>query len=563
MRKYLTTLLLTSAVCSFAAILSPEAALQRALTDQDGPKHSSGQKEITLLETFHSSSGQPSLYFFREGQDSWMAVSASDATEALLGYGDTYSAGESMPPQMQWWLQQYSEQIAFSDSLKTLYPDRFIDQDDDLSLNSPSKARRKPIQPLLTTKWNQSHPYNLYSPVVNGQKTPTGCVATALSQVMKYHNYPPTAVGTGSATAGGEEFFMDLERPLLWEDMIGNYGNTDYTQAQAEAVADLMLVAGYGCKMQYAPGGSGAYNVDANMTLVENFSYAPSAWAYYRDHYPTEVWKDMLYDELLTNGPIYYSGYGSGGHAFVCDGSNVLEFFHFNWGWGGSYDGYFKIDALNPSGIGIGGSSGGFNNGQVAILGVIPPTGNEKRPPVRLSAEEPVTCKITDTNSLSMSGGWYNMSYVEANITLSLALRSKSSGEVWYSPSISEILPSYYGYDELEFDISAFDGADGEYIAQIVTMTDTDPEWLPVLVSYWEPQYYILSKSGSTWQIMPYDDGESEVKPNLADSEVSDVYSPSGTLILRNATDDDIKSLAPGIYIHSNGSKSIKMKKSM
>lgn len=559
MRKFLTSILILTSVSSFSAILSPDEALQRVFADSEGPKHAASSGEITLIETFKSPKGSPAVYFFKEGVESWMAVSASDATEALLGYGDTYSPGIEMPPQMKWWLSQYSLQIAHADSIATYCPQEVATPQQDVNAGSPLKARPAPISPLMKTKWNQSEPYNLYSPEVNGVKTPTGCVATALSQVMKYHNYPPASKGSGSATAGGEEFFMDLDRQIHWDDMLDVYSSGDYSDTQAEAVADLMLLAGYGVKMQYAPGGSGAYNTDANRTLVENFSYAPSAWAYYRDHYPTAEWKDMLYQELSNGRPIYYSGYSSGGgHAFVCDGYNILGYFHFNWGWGGSYDGNFAIDALNPSGQGIGGFAGGYNNDQVAFLGVTPPSGDEKRPAVRLSSFDTTSCEISDTQVITLQGGWYNMSYVETEITVSLELTESKTGDSWQAEPFVEILPPNYGYEQLDFDLSTFKGADGEYSVHIVTKTADNPEWLPALTPYWEPKDIFVYKTGKDWRIIPT--GE-ENNVGIASSETGpwNVFSPSGTFLRRIAQRSDISSFSPGIYILRRGADAIKV----
>lgn len=557
MKHALISLFLMTAVSAFSAILTPEEALQRVFADRESPRQTSGQKEISLLKTLNSVSGQPTLYLFKEGSDSWMVVSASDATEALLGYGDSYTPADPMPPQMEWWLDEYSRQIAYSDSLATLYPELFSDQTFGDS-DSPSKAKVKPIATLMKTKWNQSEPYDLFTPTVNGRKTPTGCVATALCQVMKYHNYPPAATGTGSATAGGEELTMDLNRPIDWDNMLNEYKEGEYTEEQAVAVADFMVLAAFGCKMQYAPGGSGAYNSDANRTLVENFSYAPSAWAYYRDHYSTQEWKDMLYEQLQNVGPVYYSGYGSGGHAFVCDGCNVLGFFHFNWGWGGSYNGYFKIDALNPGGQGIGGSAGGYNRNQVAIFDVKIPTGNEKMPPVRLSTFDGSTCRIIDNSTVSLRGGWYNYSYVDTDFTVSFELSDSADTEVWYAPSFQERVDSYFGYDTLEFDLSQIDCPDGTYTGRIVTHTEAYPEWLPVLKPYWDTNSIRLQKTGNLWEIKA-DSGDNGIESISDSSDSIEVYTASGIWVRRSTSRSGIGTLTPGIYILKKGSSATKI----
>jgi hypothetical protein len=153
------------------------------------------------------------------------------------------------------------------------------------------------------------------------------------------------------------------------------------------AVATLMYHCGVSVDMMYSPSSSGAYVISdaspvtncAEYAFKTYFGYKNTLQGVQRNNYSTSTWTGMLQTELNAGRPIVYAGFGSGGgHAFVCDGYNSSSYFHFNWGWGGAYDGYFSIDALNPSGTGTGGGSGGYNSNHQAIIGLEPPSGGSQ-----------------------------------------------------------------------------------------------------------------------------------------------------------------------------------------
>ena len=147
------------------------------------------------------------------------------------------------------------------------------------------------------------------------------------------------------------------------------------------AVATLMYHCGVSVDMNYnvsSQGGSGAQTLDVVNALKTYFGYSASVAGKYRSNYSDSQWKNLLKGELDAGRPMQYAGTGSGGgHSFVCDGYDNNEFFHFNWGWGGSSDGYFSVNALNPGSLGTGGGTGGFNTNQRVIIGIKPPAGAE------------------------------------------------------------------------------------------------------------------------------------------------------------------------------------------
>ncbi len=233
------------------------------------------------------------------------------------------------------------------------------------------------VPPLLSTTWNQSPHYNALCP----GGSVTGCVATAMAQVMKYHGHPAQGAGFHSYNAPN------------YGTLSANFGATTYdwgampnnVTSANNAVATLMYHCGVAVDMQYSPQVSGAWVIQSHSPTTDHnseyamktyFGYDPTMQGVKRENYNQTQWINLLKGELDASRPILYAGWGSGGgHAFVCDGYDSNDFFHFNWGWGGAYDGFFMINALNPDGVGTGGGTGGFNSGHQALVGIKPATG--------------------------------------------------------------------------------------------------------------------------------------------------------------------------------------------
>ncbi len=209
------------------------------------------------------------------------------------------------------------------------------------------------VDPLLSTLWNQGTYYNQLCPTDPngpGGHVWAGCVATAMGQVMKYHDHPDQGTGSHSYYAAG------------YGTQSANFGVTTYEWSSMPnqinsnnlPIATLLYHLGVSVDMQYSPNGSGAYSSDARDALVDYFSYSPNAQLLPKNSFPIETFIYKLQNELNLNRPVYYSGSGSGGgHAFVCDGYQGDDYFHFNWGWSGYGDGYFYLNNLNPGGVTI------------------------------------------------------------------------------------------------------------------------------------------------------------------------------------------------------------------
>ena len=168
-----------------------------------------------------------------------------------------------------------------------------------------------------------------------------------------------------------------------WDNMLDSYDGST-TTIQQQAVANLMKYCGAAVQMDYADawnGGSGAYSSDVPEALKNYFNYSEATVLKKRSSYTSNnEWDDLIYSELASSRPVYYSGSNnSGGHAFVCDGYDGNGYYHINWGWSGTSNGNFLLSALDPHEQGTGGSSAGYNNNQAALIYAEPKGGT---PPI-------------------------------------------------------------------------------------------------------------------------------------------------------------------------------------
>lgn len=466
-----------------ARSLSPAEALSR-LAGSDVPRKAAAyvgsavNPELRL--TVNTPAGEPAVYLFANSDSTLMVVGANDIAAPLLAYGLTPGKGE-MPPQFKDWLRGYAADIATADSIIAT----------GTAPAAPRKVKKASssdvIEPLMTTTWNQGNPYNYYCPEQDGEKSVTGCVATAMAQVLKYYEYPKKGKGEGHATCNNEELTRSLEVTFEWDQMRNNYPGSA-NPARATAVAELMVTCGFAADMGYSPSGSGAGNGNVPRAFVNNFSYDVTAQLFARDRYTLDTWEDMLITELKDNGPVYYSGFSKdGGHAFVCDGYNGKGYFHFNWGWGGYCDGYFKIDDLEPSGQGIGGYEGGYNLGQVAMLNVHEPRRGSRRPDMTIVQGDDFNVTLTSGRNLKIDGFWFNDYFEARNVYFGFEYTNAATGESQYQSLFGPVeLNSGWGYTSMQADIP--DLADGTYEVRVVCRTSLSKDW--------ERMLYNLSKQG-------------------------------------------------------------------
>ncbi len=346
---------------------------------------SDGMLQISSDYTYKHN-GNPSLYIVNLNPRGFIIVPAYDAAPPVLGYSleNNYSA-EAQPENFSLWMEGYVQMVSYLSESNTQSSEANKQQWESLIEPTINKNASDitTVGPLLSSTWNQGSPYNYLcpsDPTGSGGHVYAGCVATAMSQVMYYWRYPQHGTGSHGYTWNPYGYlFADFGNTTYhWEEMLNS------TTTQNFEMAQLQSHLGISVNMMYSGSGSGAYSEDAAQALKSYFGYDQSLELVYMDNYAYDDWKLVLQSQIDAGQPMYYHGFGSGGHAFNVDGYQDTMFFHFNWGWSGSYNGYFHLFNLNPGG-------NTFTYGQGAIINFIPAGNNI------------VQCGQIDT--LSMLGG--------------------------------------------------------------------------------------------------------------------------------------------------------------
>lgn len=312
--------------------------------------------QVKLLRTSHGhatrGNTQADYYLFGAKQgEGWVLVAGDDAIAPILAYSPEGHFPETLQPELQSVLSQYQhlvQEVRRNPATAPVVP-----------ILSPSEA----VSPLLhNLRWSQFRPYNQLLPLrtaANGEqkRAPTGCVATAVAQVMRYHAWPPRP--QGKVIHAGLEIDFDSEPDYAWGDMLGVYGGNSYSEAQGKAVARLMRDVGYAAKTTYKAEESSAHPREAFEALRRHFQYAPTLRYYVTTYHDVAEWQRLLIDELKAGRPVPMDGVtiAHAQHEFVCDGYDGQGLFHINWGWGEASDGYYLLHAV---GTGDGGDGKGM-----------------------------------------------------------------------------------------------------------------------------------------------------------------------------------------------------------
>ena len=369
------------------AIAERQAALQGIIMDQQ--QVSKARKQY-LLNGSSSSETATSYYVFDNGSDKgFTIVSGDDELPEIVGYSAHGNSENLMKTEgCAAFLKAYQKFVAAftqgdAKARKILAEQR--------ALKADGRYQQPKIAPLLgDIAWNQDPPYNKMCPKYKGSElSVTGCVATAMAQVMMYYKYPKElkadipAYTTATnklkvnAISKGEEYD--------WDNMLPTYTEGEYNTTQADAVAKLMFHCGAAVQMDYGDS-SGALLRPEDMSTYFGYD-ADLLQEVYRSFYTLAEWKKILDRELEAKRPIIYGGVASNedGHQFVCDGSDGEGLYHINWGWPDDSDGYFDITLLDPEvrGTGAGTSANGYNRDCSVIIGIAPDNGREDEPLVK------------------------------------------------------------------------------------------------------------------------------------------------------------------------------------
>ncbi len=421
-------------------------------------------KSTTMpLPLAHASTG---YYAFNRGEnDGFVLVATDDCfSNEILGFADqgTFDT-DNMPDNMRWWLGQYDRAVETLQKADNHSPAKGIEI-------KATQTERTEIAPLVTAQWDQSSPYNNMCPVYNGMRCPTGCLATALAQIVYCNKYPAHGTGTYSY-----DWKVDLvtqetlsvnfdERTYNYDIMCDTYNESSSAESR-QAVAQLMFDLGVLSEMAYKPAISSAPTFTALLGLVRNLNYDKSAIIRSREFYTDKEWMDMVYANLAEGYPLLYTGQNEwAGHAFVCDGYRD-GYFHINWGWSGGSNGYFLLDGLDPGSQGIGGSSGGYNSGQEAIFNLKPAQPDSKYEILmynynNFDIEEKVQ---NSTSTATFTGAFCNLGIAGQTITLGLKVVDHEGKASWIQELTSSHINSLADAKSIVVDLSHFPTAEGEY----------------------------------------------------------------------------------------------------
>lgn len=445
--------ILASVVAAFGVPLTPEQSLSRLRKELPAKRFATVPMKLVYTD---SAAVMPTYYIFEKessADSGYLIAGADDLAAPVLAYIDEGTFDyNTLPAQMRWWLSEYAREISWARSRQ--------------ASNAPqaaiSRPQREPIQSLVHARWDQASPYNNLCPTYNSQPVATGCVATAMAQLLRFWEYPVKGKGSHSYTSSTLKLtssFNYANTTFLWDKMPFIY-NGNWNNDEELAVATLMKACGVAVDMNYGlltSAGSGASSQSVAPGLINYFDYDPSTILQYRNQHTLLEWENMVYESLKNGCPAYYDGSGSnGGHAFIVDGYSDNGYFHLNWGWSGVSNGYFLLTALNPANLGIGGGEGGFNFCQGAILNMRPNHGGTAAPPQFSALDEyAVTVsgsKITLDASSFEAGFFCNT----GNSTIStiypgIALTSTSGSRTIVTGSYFSNLKPAYGTTTLEF----------------------------------------------------------------------------------------------------------------
>ncbi|MCE8193128.1 thiol protease/hemagglutinin PrtT [Porphyromonas gingivalis] len=397
--------------------------------------------------------GSPAYFYVanRGNNEGYALVAADDRIPTILAYSPIGRFDmDSMPDNLRMWLQIYDQEIGLILSGKARLNEEILRTE-----GVPAEVHALMDNGLFANdpmRWNQGYPWNNKEPLLpNGNHAYTGCVATAAAQIMRYHSWPLQGEGSfdyhaGSLVGNWSGTFGEM---YDWSNMPGNPDLDNLTQSQVDAYATLMRDVSASVSMSFYENGSGTYSVYVVEALRNNFRYKRSLQLHVRALYTSQEWHDMIRGELASGRPVYYAGNNQSiGHAFVCDGYASDGTFHFNWGWGGVSNGFYKLTLLSPTSLGIGGEGIGFTIYQEIITGIEPAktpaeAGTDALP---ILALKDIEAEYKSESGLNVEYSIYNTGEEQSNLDLGYRL-NKADGEVIEVKTSSNNI-SWYGYGE-------------------------------------------------------------------------------------------------------------------
>lgn len=330
----------------FAQDIDVEAAKDSAFAFFNQPSKSKQAKapeiRTTKLDLVYTGTVQAEKTFYvfnRNDSLGFVIVAAKEGVRSVLGYAYKGSFNpDSISPVTREWLQSYSRQILELSQART-------------QRKAATLSSYDPILPMTVSLWGQDAPYNNKCPYYNSSsRCVAGCVPVAFAQLMFFDKWPETGEGSNSYTCnpgrGEETISVDFSQASYkWSKMLVSY-DAPTTNKSKDAVAELMYHVGVASNTIYGASESTTSFETAAYSLPKYFKYAEDISIEYRKNYGDELWESMLYSELKKDRPVPYAAFSDKvGHAFLIDGYEA-GYYHVNWGWNGSSNGYFLLSAL-------------------------------------------------------------------------------------------------------------------------------------------------------------------------------------------------------------------------
>lgn len=490
-------------------------------------------------------SSQPNYYIYNvwsgpqsaPTQKGFVCVAAPEQLPEVLCYSNEQQLdARHLPDGVRYWLLCYDEAI---EQLKQEVPQ---------SGEEPNMQAIAPLLDKYDIKWDQGKPYNNFIPALAyGQPhPPVGCVATALGQVLRYNQWPVQPQGKHSyVDLKGKRREVDYNSFAYSYDMMPGRLTDSTPPKEINEVARFLRDIGYGVNMEYDVSESVTGSNFAIRLLRENFKYKKSLHLDSRMYYTGKQWRQLIYNELKAGRPVFYTGLDkTGGHAFVCDGYDGNGFFHFNWGWSGYGNGYYRLINLKPTTLGIGAALGSYNLSQQALLYLEPyKEGDAGLPSIDVAGA--ISAFVRNKNTeIGISFTAYNTS--DPNFKGSLAVRivdASNNKEVKTIASkqadFNFLTPANFGTA-----ISLSDVPDGTFIAYPVWKGLEEGEAYKETRSYNDaPHFFCFQKENGAFKMRP-DKESKEIVLSMEEGSFKAIHF------------DSYDSCAFSLTIHNEGSTS-------
>lgn len=469
-------------------------------------------------------------------------VANDDEMEPVLGYStNAVYDPATMPQALRWWIDMVDESLSHRKQYQRVpaitYNTTGIDH----------------VDPLLKTKWGQGVPFNQQCPrklYSNTGYMATGCIATAMAQIMRYWSYPQKGIGDDIFDIRYYLYADYTNTTYDWDNMLPIYNKESYTQAQGDAVAQLMMHCGVAVGMNYDDDNSGAQSQVVPQAMRNKFGYHENVGYRNRANHTNAEWMGTIYSELAAGRPILYTGQDnklSYGHAFVFDGYNEDGMVHVNWGWDGDYDGYFDVDVLNSGYMRL-----EFRDAQSMVMGIGMPE-DEIEHKVELAIREDLVLYGSGNSYTLVDENFtlWNMNDYDLCGTVALVLPTRLSTRVLVEiakfPSTDEwgqttdVFHSftYITYpEEFSFTIPRTI-SNGEYYAYLAFREDGYDEWQPL----WAPDdvvnYFRITKNGNDFEVVgmygQYTTGIDSAPGDESSDTVEHTYNLNGQRVNDNA----------------------------